>query len=135
MNRTVTALLLGTLVLLTVAGCRAAEPGQRSNEAPSLAADVPVGASLTTAVASDGRFITWREHIIDDEATGGPELRGSDGLVMADLNLDGHLDIVSVHESDTEYDGVADGLIRIAFGSDIQQPAGSGANDFVRPLR
>ena len=36
---------------------------------------------------------------------------------MADLDADGHLDIVSVHESDTEYDGVADGLIRIAFGT------------------
>jgi hypothetical protein len=36
---------------------------------------------------------------------------------MADLDRDGHLDVVSVHESDTEYDGVPDGLIRIAFGS------------------
>jgi len=36
---------------------------------------------------------------------------------MADLDLDGHLDIVSVHESDTEYDGVADGMIRISFGT------------------
>lgn len=36
---------------------------------------------------------------------------------MADLDLDGHQDIVSVHESDTTYDGEADGHIRLAFGS------------------
>ena len=74
--------------------------------------------SLTTALATDGRYISWRERIIDEETTGGVQLRGSDGLVMVDLNLDGYEDIVSVHESDTEYDGVADGLIRIAFGSE-----------------
>ena len=36
---------------------------------------------------------------------------------MGDLDLDGYPDIVSVHESDIEYDGVADGHIRLAFGS------------------
>jgi hypothetical protein len=36
---------------------------------------------------------------------------------MADLDKDGYLDIVSVHESDTEYDGVPDGYIRLAFGT------------------
>ncbi|MCH7533071.1 MAG: VCBS repeat-containing protein [Gemmatimonadetes bacterium] len=118
MNRTVTTPLLGALVLLAVGGCQPAEPGRGSDEASSPGADTPVGASLTTALATDGRYISWRERIIDEETTGGVQLRGSDGLVMVDLNLDGYEDIVSVHESDTEYDGVADGLIRIAFGSE-----------------
>jgi hypothetical protein len=36
---------------------------------------------------------------------------------MGDLDRDGFDDIVSVHESDTEYDDVADGHVRVAYGS------------------
>ncbi|MBN1240724.1 MAG: VCBS repeat-containing protein [Gammaproteobacteria bacterium] len=72
---------------------------------------------VTEARAADGTYISWREHVVDDEATGGVALRGSDGLVVADLDRDGFADIVSVHESDDQYDGVPEGHVRIAFGS------------------
>jgi hypothetical protein len=44
-------------------------------------------------------------------------IRGADGLKLADLDKDGFIDVVSVHESDTSYDGALQGYIRIAFGS------------------
>jgi hypothetical protein len=76
-----------------------------------------VGSTPTRAQAAHGAFISWREHLVDDELIGGVPIRGSDGLTVGDLDLDGHLDVVSVHEADTTYDGVARGHVRVAFGS------------------
>ena len=65
----------------------------------------------SSAQTAGGEFISWREHRIDDEElSGGVPLRGADGLKMADLDGDGHLDIVSVHE-DSDH-------VRLHFGSD-----------------
>lgn len=93
---------------------------------PAALAQTPVGDAPTTARAQDGAYISWKEHIIDDAASAGFPLSGGDGLVMADIDNDGYEDIVSVHESDSEYDSsrfdpgfVPDfqGTVRIAFGS------------------
>lgn len=68
-----------------------------------------VAETPTTARTLDRQYISWNEHIIDDEQTGGVPIRGGDGLKMADFDGDGHLDIVSVHE-DSDH-------IRIAYGT------------------
>jgi hypothetical protein len=80
--------------------------------------NVPVASRVSTVQASDGLYISWKEHLIDGPEISGVPLSGSDGLIMGDLDLDGHPDIVSVHEGDTVYDGVPRGYIRLAFGSD-----------------
>ncbi len=98
-------ILLAGACLLTACGPQRSRP------------QADVASTLSEAVAADGRYISWREHLIDDEEIGGVAIRGGDGSSMGDLDQDGYLDVVSVHESDTEYDGVADGHVRVAFGS------------------
>ncbi len=77
---------------------------------------LPVGQIDTSARSADGEYISWREHVIDDEIAPGVPLTGGDGLMVTDLDRDGHEDVVSVHESDSEYDGIGDGYVRVAYG-------------------
>ena len=59
----------------------------------------PVDETPTRANSTDGLYISWREHIIDSPITSRVPFNGSDGLVIEDLDRDGFIDIVSVHES------------------------------------
>ncbi|MEQ8559167.1 MAG: VCBS repeat-containing protein [Henriciella sp.] len=87
--------------------------------------ELSVADTPTQAQTPAGQFISWREHRIDDEGINNSvPIRGADGLQMADLDRDGFLDIVSVHEDSNH--------LRIAFGTDdpdiwINVTVGEGA--------
>ena len=76
---------------------------------PRGAGAAAVAEMPSSARATDGGYITWREHRIDDRDLSRVPLRGGDGLVMRDLDGDGFADIVSVHEDSSH--------VRIAFGT------------------
>lgn len=103
--------------LLIAAGCSEdadptapeppAEPAP-THAPPPPESDGPVDTQASGARAADGQTIWWREHLIDaPDVNGGIEIRGADGLALADLDGDGRADVVSVHEDS--------GHVRVAF--------------------
>ncbi len=106
MRRTAVIRMLHCVVLgLSASACAMAPQANTHQAEPPTVADTP-----SSAIAADGRFISWVEHRIDDEGlNGGTPLRGGDGLAMGDLDGDGIEDIASVHEDSNH--------LRIAFGS------------------
>ena len=102
--------MLGFLVgpLAFLAACGPSGTGAADHAASGM--PPTVAETLSAARTASGEFISWREHRIDDqELAGGVPMRGADGLKMADLDGDGPLDIVSVHE-DSDH-------VRLHFGS------------------
>ncbi len=104
-----------TLAIVMAAGC--SQQGDQPAGVNPKDGGAGVGQQQTDAKTPGGAYISWREHVIDNGAGLSAPLSGGDGLVLADLDGDGFEDIVTVHESDTEYDGEADGYVRIAFGA------------------
>mgnify|MGYP000176864241 CR=1 FL=1 len=109
---------------LLLAGCLTASSTGWS-QGPA-ASEVGLGMQTSSATTLGGESLAWREHLIDDPLIAGFALSGSDGLVVGDIDGDGLEDIVSVHESDSEYDSSAydpdyvpdaAGHVRIAFRS------------------
>lgn len=111
-------IVLAVALMIVPASCGMKGTGSDSSQPPEYDPVYPVASRLTNAKSADGKYISWKEHLIDGPDVSGIPLSGSDGLAVGDLDLDGYPDIVSVHEGDTVYDDIPRGHIRLAFGSE-----------------
>ena len=58
-----------------------------SSVSGTLSGQPLVGETPSKARSVDDSYISWKEHLIDDPVLSGVPFSGSDGLVMADLDL------------------------------------------------
>lgn len=94
----------GCITALAVFGCGL------SPKAAAPQAAMTVADTLSRATTPDGAYISWAEHLIDaEDVNGGVAIRGGDGLALADLDRDGHLDVVTAQEDSNH--------LRVAFGT------------------
>ena len=115
--------------ILSWSGCTGPASG------PATVAD-----SMSRGQLPNGRYVSWREHTIDDEVLGGGiRLRGGDGLKIADLDKDGHIDIISVHKESTHVRAMfgfedPDEWFRISLaeGAEASEPADVAIGDLNR---
>jgi len=100
-------LVLAAISALAIAAC---SPDNGATPSGNAADALTVAATPSDARAPDGSWISWKEHLIDSEdVNGGVAIRGGDGIVLADLDRDGYLDVVTVQEDSNH--------LRVAYGS------------------
>lgn len=95
------------LAAITAAACSSGTTGEPAGEASGAPT---VAETPGRARSPEGLYISWKEHLIDSEdVNGGVPIRGGDGIVLVDLDRDGHLDVVTVQEDSNH--------LRVAYGS------------------
>ena len=95
-----------TIGLASLVSC-APPPEYTKNKplAPLTVAETP-----TNAIAPDGKYISWEEHLIDaEDVNGGIPIRGGDGIALTDLDQDGYQDFITAQEDSNH--------LRVAYGS------------------
>ena len=74
--------LIAVLLAASLPACQAEDEttSESTTTLPAPQSSSSIADTPTRARSADGRWISWREHIIDDEAVGGVAIRGGDGL-------------------------------------------------------
>jgi len=71
----------------------------------------PVDGRAADAQAADETYITWEELLVDDPGLSKIPIRGAGRMRAADLNQDGHVDVLSAHRDSSH--------VRVAWGTGL----------------